>query len=202
MISNKIKDTWFYQTILKDEAELQSILTSQIETKLQPKSYLLAGNAGIGKTTQAFTLCRDYILANLENWHYSKEPDFVTFYDFVDMIRETKKFGYSERKTKAYYRLEELTNSPFLIFDDLKCEKFSEYENKMIDDSLHQLMSSRYSNRKQHITIITTNNTIEEITDSRTSFISEATLSRIEGLCEYIYTTGIDRRQAHKTISI
>lgn len=201
MTKTNITDTWFYQTILKDEIELQSVLTSEIETKLQQKSYLLAGNAGIGKTTQAFTLCRDYILANLETWHYSKEPDFITFYDFVEIIRQIK-FGYSELKTKSYYRLEELTRSPFLIFDDLKCEKLSDYEDKMINDALHQLMSTRYSNRKQHITIITTNNTIEEITNSYTSFISEATLSRIEGLCEYIYTTGIDRRQAHKTISI
>lgn len=199
----KITDTWFYNTRLKNKTGLLNTLNSKLETKIDNTSTIMAGNPGIGKTTQALLVCRDYINNNIDQWHNSLEPDFITFYDLVKNVKDSMFSTNPNIKYNARVSLLDLETTKFLIIDDFKCEKLSNYEDKMINDVLHNLLSNRYDNQDTTTTtMITTNNTEKQIKDTSYSFMTPATTSRLFGLCNYTYTTGKDKRQNKKIINI
>jgi len=194
----ELKDSWFYTTAIKDDEDLQNTFISMDKCAIKNESQILIGNAGIGKTTQAILACRDYCKSRYEEadgyWHYSFEPDFISEFEFSQLISD-REFGNDEQKSKSYYRLEEIKNTPFLIFDDIKIKKASDYHKQKLENAYLEFFGSRYANRKSKITIITTNNTAEEFE----SFYSEAVCSRIFGLCKKIITNGHDMRKDDKT---
>jgi len=189
-----IKKTWFYETNLKNYPELQETLISEtLETKLELKSYFLSGAVGYGKTTQAILLARKHInecyAFNFNNWHYSTEPNFVTFTRLLELLND-RQFGNEELKTKAHYELKDIQNTSFLILDDLRCNFTSIYQKNMVDAYLLELLSIFYADRKNKIIIITTNNLKKDVS----KIYSDAVTSRIFGLCFYYELKGKDRR--------
>lgn len=187
-----LQNTWFYTTNLKNYPELQETLTGELERKFELKSQILSGNAGIGKTTQAVLLARDYcqsVESEQGTWHYSFEPSFVTFYEFKQILQD-RQFGNEEQKAAAFYKLKDIRESPFLIFDDLRAERSSEYHQNLIDNALLDLLSEKFAARRTQTLIVTTNNTHKELTNH----YSQAVCSRLFGMCEYIELEGEDKR--------
>ena len=187
-----ITTTWFYNTLLTNSLELQSILLSDKQSTLPKlKSIFLSGSVGAGKTTQSLLLVRDYILATQESqgWHYSFEPDYITFHDLIQICQD-RQFGTDQQKDSAFYRLKEITETPFLILDDIHTDLSSNYQKSQMDSLLLQLFSVRFANRTKQKTIIISNCTEKEIR----SYYPEAVCSRIFGICEYLEVQGKDKR--------
>lgn len=191
-----INTTWFYNTNLKDYPELQETLLLETNTNLKLESQILSGNVGVGKTHNALILAKNYIKETFKNqntWHYSFEPCFVNYMEFLQILSDMK-FGSEENKAKAYYRLKDIKEAPFLIFDDLRAEHSSKYEKTTLDNALLDLLSVFWAGRKNRILIVTTNNTKKEIEKT----YSQAVCSRLFGICKYLEVTGQDKRQVKK----
>lgn len=187
-----IIDTWFYTTNLKNYAELQDICSSQASSNLELKSTIVSGSVGVGKTHNALLLAKEYInkIYKINNyWHYSFEPVLINYMEFIKLL-ENKKFGSEAEKSEAYYRLKDLQDAPFIIFDDLRCKFSSEYEKTTIDNALLDLLSHVWANRQTKTLIITTNNNQDEIKKA----YSDAVYSRLFGLCQYLEVNGKDKR--------
>lgn len=183
-----IDTTWFYNTNLKQYPKLQKILLSDNKTKFKLESQLISGNVGVGKTHNAILLARDYILSQAD-WHYTLEPCFVTFNHYLGYINDYK-FGNPEMKAEAYYKLRELENSKLLIIDDLHNNFLSDYQQKEANNHFLQLLSVIYDKSDDHILIVTSNNSKDELQKAYT----DSVCSRLFGMCQYIEVTGKDKR--------
>lgn len=187
-----IQETWFYQTNLKNYTELQDLLVSDSITKMELKSILLSGSVGAGKTYNAILAAKKYIETKFEenkHWHYSFEPVFISYMQYLEYLNNLK-FGNDEQKSRAFYALRDLEDTPFLIFDDLRCQHASAYEKTTVDNALLNLLSVFWANRASRTVIVTTNNNKDELKES----YSDAVCSRLFGLCEYIEVQGSDKR--------
>lgn len=189
-----ITETWFYQTNLKAYTELQQTLLEEKKSIFENESQIISGTVGIGKTYNALLVAKQYMQDTFTKnnyWHYSFEPFFITYMEFAKLL-QNKKFGSEAEKSEAYYKLKELEESPFIIFDDLRCKFSSEYEKTTIDNALLDLLSNLWANRQNKTLIVTTNNTRPEIEKN----FSEAVCSRLFGLCKYVEVNGKDKRLA------
>ena len=189
-----IQETWFYQTNLKNYTELQETLLTDKKTIFENKSQIISGSVGVGKTHNALLLAKKYMEETFEKenyWYYAFEPFFITYMDFIRLL-QNKKFGSETEKSEAYYKLKELEESPFIIFDDLRCKFSSDYEKTTIDNALLDLLSNLWANRQNKTLIVTTNNTRPKIEKN----FSEAVCSRLFALCQYLEVNGKDKREA------
>lgn len=200
-MSEIIKNTWFFTTNLKSEDgiqnELQDTLLLECPCPIslqnsQKDGLIISGSVGVGKTRSALLLSRDYINDTYEankTWHYSFEPVFINFMQFVKLLHD-RKFGSEAEKSQAYYKILEIKETPFLIFDDLRCKFESEFEKTSVDNALLDLFSIIWAGRKNKKLIVTTNNSQKEIEQ----VYSEAVCSRLFNLCGYFEALGEDKR--------
>jgi DNA replication protein DnaC len=183
MTTEQLKNTWFYETRLKNNEDLQKAFLDETQTNFSLESQIFYGNVGTGKTYNSIKLAQKYCSQahedNDEYWHYSLEPDFITQEEFQQILKD-REFGSDELKVRAFYRMQEIEETPFLVFDDIRCVRLSDYHKNQLDNAYLDFFGRRYSNRKKQITIITTNNTIEQFYE----FFSEAVCDRIFGTCK------------------
>ncbi len=195
MTNLQLQNTWFYKTAISHDIDLQDVFIKCDAPDLDLHSQALLGTVGVLKTMAAVKLCSKYCkqlyLENNNYWHYTLEPDFITQKIFRQLLND-REFGTPELKTKAFYRLLELESTPFLVFDEIQCEKLSDYHKGQLDTSLLDFFGKRWANRKKFCTIVTSNNSQREIE----SYYSEAVCSRLFGLCKVVNIKGKDKRRS------
>jgi DNA replication protein DnaC len=182
----------FYQKLTNKQRDIcDSETIRELDRADKIKSILLSGESGVGKTTQAILALRDYtinlhernkeIFENDKNALYRHQPILIRYNDILTLL-DKKRFGTDDQKTKAYYELEELKHVHFLVIDDFSSKKSgskSDWIDNEIDKLFQDILEIRYGNCDKNITIITTNETKEEMQDTYNSWISKKTFSRL-----------------------
>lgn len=171
----------------------------ELDQGKDPSSIILSGETGIGKTIQAIKVMKDYILKfyqnnkeiidNNYNYLHWNTPVFVDQSRVLQLLQYSKS-GNEQQKTIAFYELQEIKSCYFLVFDELSCAKTgASWTDNDIDKLLKDIFQARYEMGDQ-ITIITTNDTLEQMKDPTYSLLSfdqngkSKTLSRILGCCK------------------
>lgn len=201
-----IKELNWFKSIDIEKQEL--MFTATTDPALKPISQVFAGSAGIGKTVAALLLQRDH-LRNIYD-KYSEQvaknkyflswnsPKFVRFNHILDLIN-LRKFGTDEQKSSSFYELEAIKEVKFLVIDDFSSRKAgtkSEFYDTERDLFFQDLFDFRYGNREKFITIITTNDSLQEMQSSN-SWIHEKTMSRLLGIVDgrfYESKNKVDKR--------
>lgn len=161
-------------------------LPQQFLPYVEERSLFIAGPTGVGKTTIACLLVRD--------WHYY-QVDFDIVHDwntqrpawrfisFPTLVMELQASFKKEDRT-AYDILQEIARVPHLILDDIGAEKTTDF----VCQSLYYLVNEREAQMRH--TIITSNFDLPKLDEQFDSRLS----SRILGLCDPVELKGKDRR--------
>jgi DNA replication protein DnaC len=189
-------DLDFYKKLTNKQKDIvDSEAIRELDKGQKVKSIFLSGESGIGKTTQAILAMRDYILEFYEknqklieynkNQLFWNSPTYFRYNDILELLNQ-RKFGNDEQKSNAYYQFTDMRECEFLVIDDFSCKKSgskSEWLDNEIDKLFQDIFEFRYGNSKNNITIITSNDTKEDMQNLHSSWLSNKTYSRLLASC-------------------
>lgn len=142
---------------------------------------LFYGNVGSGKT---------YIACSIANAVIDKYMISVKVRNFSQIINELQKSSFDIDKNRY---IENITNTPLLILDDLGIERDTSYAKEQV----YNIINSRYIKKKP--TIITTNLPLNEILNTSMGLEYKRIYSRVTEMTIPVMITGEDyRRKIHK----
>ncbi len=144
-----------------------------------PRGFLLHGKPGNGKTLFASTALNELI------FHAVRPGKFIGLSrKFFQTLRHTFDTD-SVIHGQAIPILETLSTVPFLVIDDFGVQRNTDWELEM----LYNLVDARYAD--QHITIVTTNQNLDQIKE-----LAEGRIySRFLEMCYIIHITAPDYRE-------
>lgn len=134
------------------------ILKFEIWQREGKNLYIYSKTKGTGKTMLS---C---ILLNEVTMRHMTSARFITVYDYLNAVTESWK----DKTGDASARLRDIETSSLLILDDIGAQN----PNKLVNDSLFELIDRRYSNKR--VTIFTSNKEINDLG------LDDRIISRIE----------------------
>ena len=153
------------------------------------RSACFIGDYGTGKTALVAAICNEllkpYKAVELASQNYCRmDVLFLTVPDLLDHLRAT----FSPTSDVEYDDLfERIKAVKVLVLDDLGKQSTTDWAK----EKLYQIINYRYLHRDNLITLITSNNTMDEIADWH-----PAIARRVHEMCHIIYVAGNDLGRA------
>lgn len=176
------------ERFIKYQFPLPGILTTYVNPG--ERGCCLTGGIGTGKTTAMAALVRAWLQNHMvkspgrDTWGLCK---FVIYPEFIMRLQDSYRHGSAGRT--ALDLLDDVSNTPLLVVDDLGAEKPTEY----VRQATYSLINHREMNLLP--TFITSNFPLSYIDENIDPRIS----SRIAGMCDVIQLEGADRRLKRKS---
>ena len=161
-------------------AEGRGYVSTLVDGDKEPRrGFVLFGSPGTGKTLLGCIMLNELIL------HRARAGLFLSLSrKFFQQLRDTYS-AESERYGQTWQVLQELCDMPYLLLDDFRIQRGTEWEMEM----LYELIDARYS--EERFTIVTTNQPLEEIQQQSGGRI----YSRLIEMCRFVGVSGADYRQ-------